>query len=173
MGRCQDRHGQAHHLQWTMVRRRQHLQPTRCQATQKKLSSIHQQFAKMAIKCLGCTKGRHRVALWKSPHTQELTAYPVWCNREHGRSRMAAVTIHPPMLHYRPWRATYAAVPGARARRRDAAHAPGSGAVVPGYYATEGDHHDEGQRAGASTLSLLSRRREKIPCDTGIIRERC
>jgi hypothetical protein len=37
--------------------------------------------------------------------------------------------------------------------------------------ATEGDHDDEDQGAGASALSLLSRRREQIPCDTGILRE--
>ena len=48
--------------------------------------------------------------------------------------------------------------------------APGSGAAVPDYCATEGDLDDEGQGAGASALALLSRR-EKIACDTGILRE--
>ena len=51
------------------------------------------------------------------------------------------------------------------------AHAPGSGAAVPGYCVTAGDQDDEGQGAEASALSLLSRRREKIPCGTGILRE--
>jgi hypothetical protein len=55
------------------------------------------------------------------------------------------------MLHYRPWRTAYAA--------------------IPGHCASEGDEDGESQGTGVSVLSLLSRGKEKIPCDTGILRE--